>query len=599
MSKPKGRNAAETRHDKYSEHLDETPLGKLQQQYWTTKQQVIKKLGKKEDEFVVLSDAELDSKLDLFEAIGKSSMDLLRVIEMYQDKLITLSVEEADMSSFLKSQSTYDTKTKAGKMMAAVAKAQQFAAQQHTTLRLPLVRLYNEVETFRYRAFTDTFLTVRKMEQSRTEYRGALLWMKNISLELDPDATRKLEKFRRVQAQVKKTKTKFDRLKTDAIQKIDLLSASRCNMFSHVLVNYQRTLIQFWEKTARTFNAVADSFKGYQYYEFNIIKDLVEPSKKVAEIINKSKEEAAAAAAILNTEKSESVSQLIDLDDMIRQDDDEDAESIAKDLDNKSLDDVNELIDLLTLKEQDTISEQLRELEQLEEEKKKRNAGNNSNRKEKSDSIKLLNESKLTFDFSAASISKVFSRTAANNPTAEIMATANSSISNSINANKSDLADLDFTQSPNVSKTFNDLLINTNDEFEREWQSAFTSTNISNKTNGKSEIPVSSSQDEFGMFVTATPPLVNSGSSSEIKSLFSYESLLKDQLLAPLTNSNAKNSKPSSDATSSKSDNRTKSSESSIKPNISAWYDLFSDLDPLKNPDAIGKTSGLEEERNC
>ena len=44
------------------------------------------KLGKKEDEFVVLSDAELDSKLELFEAIGKSSTDLLRIIEMYQEK---------------------------------------------------------------------------------------------------------------------------------------------------------------------------------------------------------------------------------------------------------------------------------------------------------------------------------------------------------------------------------------------------------------------------------------------------------------------------------------------------------------------------------
>jgi hypothetical protein len=47
------------------EHMDQTPLGKLQQQYWTTKQQVIKKLGKKEDEYVVMSDAELDAKLDV------------------------------------------------------------------------------------------------------------------------------------------------------------------------------------------------------------------------------------------------------------------------------------------------------------------------------------------------------------------------------------------------------------------------------------------------------------------------------------------------------------------------------------------------------
>ena len=56
------------------------------------------------------------------------------------------------------------------------------------------------------------------------------------------------------------------------MQKIDLLAASRCNMFSHVLANYQTTLLHFWEKTARTMSAVAESFKGYQYYEFNMLK---------------------------------------------------------------------------------------------------------------------------------------------------------------------------------------------------------------------------------------------------------------------------------------------------------------------------------------
>jgi hypothetical protein len=30
---------------------------------------------------------------------------------------------------------------------------------------------------------------------------------------------------------------------------------------------------------------------------------------------------------------------------------------------------------------------------------------------------------------------------------------------------------------------------------------------------------------------------------------------------------------------------------------MSSWYDLFADLDPLQNPDAIGDK--IEEERNC
>ena len=65
-------------------------------------------------------------------------------------------------------------------------------------LRVPLVRLYQEVETFRYRAISDTLVTINRMEQARTEYRGALLWMKDVSEELDPDTYKQLEKFRKV-----------------------------------------------------------------------------------------------------------------------------------------------------------------------------------------------------------------------------------------------------------------------------------------------------------------------------------------------------------------------------------------------------------------
>ena len=62
-----------------------------------------------------------------------------------------------------------------------------------------LVRLYQEVDTFRLRAIEDTRWTVENMEKARNEYRGALMWMKNVSTELDPDTFKQLEKFRKVQ----------------------------------------------------------------------------------------------------------------------------------------------------------------------------------------------------------------------------------------------------------------------------------------------------------------------------------------------------------------------------------------------------------------
>eukprot|EP00064_Thunnus_orientalis_P014255 superscaffoldBa00002456_g14297 len=246
--------------DRFTQSQDSSVVNKFQQKYWKTKQTLIKVTGKKEDEHVVASDADLDGKLE----------------------------EENELGRFLRSQGSQD-KTRAGKIMQATGKALCFSSQQRLALRNPLCRLYQEVETFRYRAISDTWLTVNRMEQSRTEYRGALLWMKDVSQELDPDTHKQMEKFRKVQAQVRTTKTSFDKLKNDVCQKVDLLGASRCNLLSHVLTTYQTTLLHFWEKTSHTMAAIHESFKGCQHYEFSTLKTLQDPMDKLAKKKGKKK----------------------------------------------------------------------------------------------------------------------------------------------------------------------------------------------------------------------------------------------------------------------------------------------------------------------
>ncbi|XP_048118103.1 islet cell autoantigen 1 isoform X2 [Alosa alosa] len=258
--------------DRFIQSQDSSVVNKFQQKYWKTKQTLIKVTGKKEDEHVVASDADLDGKLEVFHSVQRTCMELLKVIEQYQRRICMLSQEENELGRFLRSQGSQD-KTRAGKIMQATGKALCFSSQQRVALRSPLCRLYQEVETFRYRAISDTWLTVNRMEQSRTEYRGALLWMKDVSHELDPDTQKQMEKFRKVQAQVRLTKTSFDKLKNDVCQKVDLLGASRCNLLSHVLTTYQTTLLHFWEKTSHTMAAIHESFKGCQPYEFSTLKD--------------------------------------------------------------------------------------------------------------------------------------------------------------------------------------------------------------------------------------------------------------------------------------------------------------------------------------
>ncbi|XP_043853112.1 islet cell autoantigen 1-like protein isoform X1 [Dromiciops gliroides] len=193
-----------------------------------------------------------------------------------------VSEEENELGLFLKFQAEQDI-TQAGKMMDATGKTLCSSANQRLALCTPLSRLEQEVTTFSQRAVSDTLMTINRMEQARTEYRGALLWMKDVSQELDPDTSKQMEKFRKVQIQVRNTKASFDKLKMDVCQKVDLLGASRCNLLSHSLTTYQRTLLGFWEKTARMMSRVHEEFTGVRPYDFVALKRLKESPSKLPE----------------------------------------------------------------------------------------------------------------------------------------------------------------------------------------------------------------------------------------------------------------------------------------------------------------------------
>lgn len=67
------------------------------------------------------------------------------------------------------------------------------------------------------------------------------------------------------------------------MQKVDLLSASRCNLLSSTLAAYQQAMLKFWENTSKSMNQVAEQFKGYPTYQFQMLKSLnpmMEPDEK-------------------------------------------------------------------------------------------------------------------------------------------------------------------------------------------------------------------------------------------------------------------------------------------------------------------------------
>ncbi|XP_078519816.1 islet cell autoantigen 1 isoform X3 [Lissotriton helveticus] len=500
----------------YAPNQEKSVVNKMQQKYWKTKQTLIKVTGKKEDEHVVSSDADLDAKLELFHSIQRTGMELLKVIEQYQRRICFLSQDENELGKFLRTQGSQD-KTRAGKMMQATGKALCFSSHQRLALRSPLCRLYQEVETFRYRAISDTWLTVNRMEQSRTEYRGALLWMKDVSQELDPDIYKQMEKYRKVQGQVRRAKTNFDKLKTDVCQKVDLLGASRCNLLSHVLTTYQTTLLHFWEKTSHTMAAIHESFKGYQPYEFTMLKTLQDPVNKLAEQSEHHEK------IISDESTTKDDDELISLDD----EDHKDESSILGNHDQNRLSDTKGhggLDDLLDLKpEEKAFCDEKAQKDSL--------TGSSEPHMGDKDDMKLLND---------------------------IM-----------NATSLDEGD-----------------------FNKEWTAVFGNDLLSDHSLNAASGDQEKSTVTSSGFLPSQLLDQNMNMTDLQSSLHGWETSNVAMQAAP---------QPAQTMNSLNADVNKKTGQEAAKnpKDLTPWFNLFADLDPLSNPDAVGKTDREHEKLNA
>lgn len=62
---------------------DSSVMARMQKKFWKTKQVLIKATGKKEDEYVVASDADLDAKLEVGDPTHASYLSFVRPVVGY------------------------------------------------------------------------------------------------------------------------------------------------------------------------------------------------------------------------------------------------------------------------------------------------------------------------------------------------------------------------------------------------------------------------------------------------------------------------------------------------------------------------------------
>ncbi|CAJ0565163.1 unnamed protein product, partial [Mesorhabditis spiculigera] len=269
--------------DRFLDRFDENTVTKLKRHYWTAKQMFRNKMGKKEDELLTASDADFDSQVTLFNSIKRTSDQLLEASNNYHGFLLDAAQSENGVGKYLKDRGKEQRREETKKVMIAVGRAFLYASHQRAAISQPLLRFYEEICVFNERAIFDCGQTVEAAERAKTEYRGSLLWMKQESEELDPSNFRQMDRFREVQATVRLNKERLDRLKEDTLQKVDLLSASRSHLLSHLLGRYLELLTTYYQKTGTIYATLAKNLSVYDHYDFEILTELIEPSRKAAQ----------------------------------------------------------------------------------------------------------------------------------------------------------------------------------------------------------------------------------------------------------------------------------------------------------------------------
>ena len=78
------------------------------------------------------------------------------------------------------------------------------------------------------------------------------------------------------QATVKEAKRCFEKLKVDLGEKIDMVSASRCNLLSRSLPNYQKAMLDYSDTAASEFHQLLTSLRTHHHHQYTVLKVLEE-----------------------------------------------------------------------------------------------------------------------------------------------------------------------------------------------------------------------------------------------------------------------------------------------------------------------------------
>ncbi|CAG5098171.1 Oidioi.mRNA.OKI2018_I69.XSR.g15429.t1.cds [Oikopleura dioica] len=253
-----------------------TPLSqanKLELGFRQLQKTVERKFGKKEDPSIVKSDTEIDAKLSMYKDIDDSMRSLRLASRTIHVSTRALCCQDTYVVKFIQENYNVDGDPI---IQALSATAEGFSASGNywNTVKDCSDRVQRDYSTFYLKGIGELKEQIKEMEEARTDYRAALSWLRATSV--DPDNLSQVEKFRRVQLQVKSSKDKFDQMKWSIQTKIDLLRVSRASLLSNAMAPLYRKTASLSRKVSSSLSDASMNIKSYSLsdYDYKILKEL-------------------------------------------------------------------------------------------------------------------------------------------------------------------------------------------------------------------------------------------------------------------------------------------------------------------------------------
>jgi hypothetical protein len=253
-----------------------TPLSqanKLELGFRQLQKTVERKFGRKEDPSIVKGDTEIDAKLSTYKDIDDSMRSLRLASRTIHISTRAFSCQDTYIVKFIQENYNVDGDPII-QALSAAAEGFGVSGNYWNIVKDFSDRVQKDYSTFYQKGIGELKEQIKEMEEARTDYRAALAWLRATSV--DPDNLSQVEKFRRVQLQVKSSKDKFDQLKWSIQTKIDLLRVSRASLLSNAMAPLYRKTANVSQKISLSLSEASGNIKSYSLsdYDYKILKEL-------------------------------------------------------------------------------------------------------------------------------------------------------------------------------------------------------------------------------------------------------------------------------------------------------------------------------------